>query len=156
MVGSNSLSNPSDVYQLSDIVIVSLKYIDSFLFNFQNTQHFWETLFNRQKIGKVTTTKFTSFKIWQKISNLLIDPQHEDYVDHRDHDIAILFVDGEVEADGVTVDFATLAETDAEDFVGSDCEIAGWGLDESKLRNIMNIQGRTYFLKRVKQSCTIF
>ena len=54
------------------------------------------------------------------------------------------------------MDFATLAETDAEDFVGSDCEIAGWGLDESKLRNIMNIQGRTYFLKRVKQSCTIF
>ena len=40
MVGSNSLSNPSDVYQLSDIVIVSLKYIDSFLFNFRNTQHF--------------------------------------------------------------------------------------------------------------------
>ena len=40
MVGSNSLSNPSNVYQLSDIVIVSLKYIDSFLFNFRNTQHF--------------------------------------------------------------------------------------------------------------------
>ena len=45
------------------------------------------------------------------------------------------------------MDFATLAETDAEDFVGSDCEIAGWGLDESKLRNIMNIQGRTYFFE---------
>ena len=25
------------------------------------------------------------------------------------------------------MDFATLAETDAEDFVGNDCEIAGWG-----------------------------
>ena len=48
------------------------------------------------------------------------------------YDVALLFVDGEVEADGVTVDFGTLAETDAEDFVGSDCEIAGWGMDESK------------------------
>ena len=30
------------------------------------------------------------------------------------------------------MDFATLAETETEDFVGSDCEIAGWGADESK------------------------
>ena len=58
--------------------------------------------------------------------------QHEDYVDFRDRDVALLYVDGEVEADGVTVDFATLAETDAEDFVGSDCEIAGWGQTESE------------------------
>ena len=55
-----------------------------------------------------------------------------DYVDFRDHDVALLYVDGEVDADGVTVDFATLAETETEDFVGSDCEIAGWGADESK------------------------
>ena len=46
--------------------------------------------------------------------------------------MALLYVDGEVDADGVTVDFATLAETDVEDFVGSDCEIAGWGYDESR------------------------
>ena len=41
--------------------------------------------------------------------------------------MAILEVDGPVEADGVNVAFASLAETDAEDFVGSSCEIADWG-----------------------------
>ena len=62
--------------------------------------------------------------------------------------MALLFVDGEVEADGVTVDFATLAETDAEDFVGNDCEIAGFGIDdlEDDSKKILGvfIQHRSY------------
>ena len=48
MVGSNSLSNPGDVYQLSDIVMVSLKYIDSII-HFRSAQRFWETVFTRPK-----------------------------------------------------------------------------------------------------------
>ena len=46
--------------------------------------------------------------------------------------MALLFVDGEVDADGVSVDFAVLAGTDAEDFIGNDCEIAGWGYTEGE------------------------
>ena len=57
--------------------------------------------------------------------------QHENY-DAPDFDVALLTIDGEVDADGVNVDFAVLAETDAEDFVGNDCEIAGWGQTESE------------------------
>ena len=52
--------------------------------------------------------------------------QHEDY-NFPDADVALLYVDGEVDSDGTTVDFVTLAETDAEDFVGNECEIAGRG-----------------------------
>ena len=52
--------------------------------------------------------------------------QHEDY-SFPSFDVALLYIDGEVDADGTTVDFATLAETDAEYSVGNDCEIAGWG-----------------------------
>ena len=66
--------------------------------------------------------------------NLFIVLQHPDYVNHLENDVALLEVDDEVQADGVNVDFAALAETDAEDFVGNDCEIAGFGQDESKLR----------------------
>ena len=61
--------------------------------------------------------------------------QHEDYL-FPFNDVALLYVDGEVEVDGVTVDFGTLAETDAEDFVGNDCEIAGWGETEGKTQTI--------------------
>ena len=54
--------------------------------------------------------------------------QHEDYRGSIfNSDVVLLFVDGEVVPDGITVDFGALAETDVEDFVGSDCEIAGWG-----------------------------
>ena len=39
----------------------------------------------------------------------------------------MLEVDGEVTIDGTFVDTITLAPADAEDFVGAECEIAGWG-----------------------------
>ena len=53
--------------------------------------------------------------------------------------MALLYVDGEVDADGTTVDFAALAETDAEDFVGNDCEIAGWGQTAGEQQLIYSI-----------------
>ena len=84
--------------------------------------------------------------VWRDTSLFCWILQHEDYVSYRDHDVALLYIDGEVEADGVTVDFATLAETDAKDFVGSDCEIAGWGYDESKRILRFFIQRRSYKL----------
>ena len=62
--------------------------------------------------------------------------QHPEY-DFPSFDIAILFIDGDVEADGFNVSFATLAPSDSENFVGSFCEMAGWGLDESKYINII-------------------
>ena len=34
----------------------------------------------------------------------------------------------------MNVDFAALAETDAEDFVGNDCEIAGWGQTDGAIK----------------------
>ena len=64
--------------------------------------------------------------------------QHEDY-SFPSFDVALLYIDGEVDADGVTVDFATLAETDAEDFVGNDCEIAGWGQTDGEQQIIYAI-----------------
>ena len=86
-------------------------------------------------------------KLCEEIPHYIVEYyQHEDYVSYRDHDVALLYVDGEVDADGVTVDFATLAETDAEDFVGSDCKIAGWGYDESKRIWSFFIQRRSYKL----------
>ena len=96
------------------------------------------TGFLRNNILQKADAETTKFGLSQKkILILLIDFQHEDYTDFRDHDVALLFIDGEVEADGVNVDFAALAETDAEDFVGNDCEIAGWGMDESKLKLLL-------------------
>ena len=68
-----------------------------------------------------------------RIESHLILLQHPDYV-FPSFDIAILFIDGDVEADGFNVSFATLAPSDSENFVGSFCEMAGWGLDESKYR----------------------
>ena len=62
---------------------------------------------------------------------IFLNWQHEDF-NFPDADVALLYVDGEVEADGVNVDFGVLAETDAEDFVGADCEIAGWGQTDGK------------------------
>ena len=50
----------------------------------------------------------------------------------RYNDVALLFVDGEIDSDGTTVDFVALAQTDAEDFVGNDCEMVGWGWTEGK------------------------
>ena len=50
----------------------------------------------------------------------------------------MLEVDGEVAIDGTFVDTIALAPADAEDFVGAECEIAGWGQTEgnSPCRNI--------------------
>ena len=64
--------------------------------------------------------------------------QHEDY-SFPSFDVALLYIDGEVDADGTTVDFATLAETDAEDFVGNDCEIAAWGQTDGEQQIIYAI-----------------
>ena len=44
----------------------------------------------------------------------------------------MLEVDGEVAIDGTFVDTITLAPADAEDFVGAECEIAGWGQTEGE------------------------
>ena len=54
--------------------------------------------------------------------------QHPDYGLYND--IAVLEVDGEVAIDGTFVDTIALAPADAEDFVGAECEIAGWGQTE--------------------------
>ena len=56
--------------------------------------------------------------------------QHPDY--GRYNDIAILEVDGEVAIDGTFVDTIPLAQADAEDFVGAECEIAGWDWTEGE------------------------
>ena len=44
----------------------------------------------------------------------------------------MLEVDGEVAIDGTFVDTISLAPADAEDFIGADCEIAGWGQTEGQ------------------------
>ena len=59
-------------------------------------------------------------------SLILKQNQHEE-LNFPDADVAVLYVDGEIVDEGDNIDFAVLAETDAEDFVGNDCEIAGWG-----------------------------
>ena len=56
---------------------------------------------------------------------------YEDY-NFPYRDVALLFVDGDIEPDGTTIDFVNLAQTDAEDFVGNDCEMVGWGWTEGK------------------------
>ena len=44
----------------------------------------------------------------------------------------MLEIDGEVAIDGTFVDTIPLAQADAEDFVGAEYEIAGWGWTEGK------------------------
>ena len=111
MVGSNSQIILGTIYNLTDIVVVSY-----FLFVLKS---------------------FPLVKHLPKIFSDIFFKKHEDFDNTADNDVALLFIDGEVEADGVTVDFVTLAESDAEDFVGNDCEIAGWGQTESKLPSIV-------------------
>ena len=56
--------------------------------------------------------------------------------------MALLYVDGEVAVNGVTVEPIVMAERDAEDFVGAECQIAGWGQTE----------GERYFLASARCS----
>ena len=66
--------------------------------------------------------------------------QHPDYDPDNGlyNDIAVIEVRGEIAIDGTFVDTIALAPADAEDFVGAECEIAGWGLTEgnTSYRNI--------------------
>ena len=61
----------------------------------------------------------------------------------------MLEVDGEVAIDGTFVDTIALAPTDAEDFVGAECEIAGWGQTEgnSPYKNIREFWYLRWFYK---------
>ena len=70
--------------------------------------------------------KNTKTSIRCQLFIVYINTQHEDF-DFPHNDIALLVIDGEIVPDGTTVDFVTLAETDAEDFVGNNCEMVGWG-----------------------------
>ena len=61
----------------------------------------------------------------------------------------MLEVDGEVAIDGTFVDTIALAPADAEDFVGAECEIAGWGQTEGNFsyRNISPFRYLRWFYK---------
>ena len=108
-----------------------------YVFNVKKVLYFFQRWHQYSSTLKfwITTPPPSILKMPTCIS-LYVIMQHRIHFQHPDYglynDIAILEVDGEVSIDGTFVDTIALAPADAEDFVGADCEIVGWGQTESK------------------------